>query len=310
MTIRVTVGSASAASLAGLQAASSSLAALQQQLSTGNQISAPSDDPAGTVRALELRSDLKRNAQYARNASDATAWLSAADTAYGQITDLVQKARTLVVQASNTGASTGQSAGSIADQLAALKQAILKLANTTYNNRPIFGGTTAGAVAFAQDPVTGVVGYQGDPGTVSRAIGDQNTVQISQTGTQAFGADGSNLFDLMDKLVANLRGSGTPTGATAPPDANTLTDPLGTIDAALGNLTSARAASGAALSRVQAAQTTQATDQVTIKSNLSSIQDIDLADVAVRVNTAQVVYQAALQTTANVRQLSLLNFLR
>lgn len=307
MTIRVTVGSAQAGALSGLQTASGRLGQLQQQLSTGSQISAPSDDPAGAVRAMGLRGDLKLNAQYSRNQSDATAWLTVADTAYGQITDLVQKVRTLTVQASNDGASTGQSAIAIADQLAALREAIVTLANTTYNGRPIFGGTTAGDVAFKE--VGGKIEYQGDNGVVSRAIGDKNTVTISQTGEQAFGADGSNLFDLMDKLIANLRNTGTPVN-TISGDANELPDPLASLDAALNSLTSQRAASGSALSRVGAAQIAGASDKITIRTNLSEIQDIDLAEVAIAVSTAQVVYNAALQTTANIQQVSLLNFLK
>lgn len=300
MTIRVTVGSASAGALAGLQSSSSRLAALQEKLSTGNQITKPSDDPAGSVKALELRGELKRNAQYARSSADATGWLSVADTAYGQITDLVQKVRTLTVQASNTGASTGQSATAIADQIGAIKEAILKLSNTTYNNRPVFGGTTAGGVAFEADGA-GVVTYKGDTGEVNRAIGDKNTVKISQTGTEAFGTDSSGatgLFALLDSIVGDLQG-GAP-GSTA----------LADIDTSLNELSSARSASGSALARVQSAQATGATNQISIRTNLSQIQDIDLAEVAIAMNTAQVVYQASLQTTANIRQLSLLNFLK
>lgn len=299
MTIRVTVGSASAGALAGLQTSASRLAQYQQMLSTGNQISAPSDDPAGAVRALALRGDLKLNAQYARNQSDATAWLSVADTAYGQITDLVQKVRTLTVQASNDGASTGTSAKAIADQIGAIREAIVKLANTTYNGRPVFGGTTANDAAFVDDG-SGHIVYNGDTGKVDRAIGDKNTVTISQTGVQAFGADGSNVFDLLDSIMADLNSPAASPGSTK------ITD----LDGAINSLTSQRAASGSALQRVQAAQTTGATDKITIQTNLSEIQDIDLAEVAIQVSTAQAVYNASLQTTANIRQISLLNFLK
>lgn len=320
MSIRVTVGSASAGALTGLQSSSSRLAQLQQMLSTGNQITAPSDDPAGTVRALSLRGDLKLNAQYSRNQADATAWLSVADTTYGQVADLMQKVRTLTVQASNTGASTGDSASAIADQISSIREAIFKLANTSYNGRPIFGGTTAGEAAFDMDPVSGLVTYAGDTGEVYRAIGDKNDVKISQTGTDAFGTptDGSiGLFKLLDDLVHNLKTYGNPQGdlgdattAPVPDPAHDLADPLKSLDAAINSLTSARSQSGSALQRVQAAQATGATDKITIKTNLSEIQDIDLAEVAIAMNTAQVVYQASLQTTANIRQLSLLNFLK
>ncbi len=337
MTTRVTVGSASAGALAGLQTASARYAALQQQMSTGNQITKPSDDPAGTVRALELRGDLKRNAQYARSQADATGWLSVADTAYGQITDLVQKVRTLTVQASNTGASTGDSAKAIASEIASIRDAIVKLANTGYNGQPVLGGTTiygqsggpgapfelvtpvAGDPDFdPADPTAQRVRYLGDSGVVNRTIGDQNKVQINQTGETALGRPddavaagpgNKDLFSLLDDLVANLRSGGSPENGTAG-DFHELTEPLKAIDANLTKLTAARSQSGAALARVEAAQTTAATDKISIKSNLSQIQDIDLAEVAIQMNTAQVVYQAALQTTANVRQLSLLNYLQ
>lgn len=304
MAIRVTVGSSQTASLAGLQAASQQLATLQEQLSTGQQISRPSDDPAGTVRALELRGDLKRNAQYARSSADAAGWLSTADTAYGQITDLVQRVRTLTVQGLNSGASTGASAKAVANEIASIREAAVKLANASYNGQPVFGGTTiygqpGGPSAPFEVDGSGAVVYRGDENAIFRTIGDHNRIQINQTGSQALGADGSNLFDLMDRIITSLTTDGVP-------EAGQLTE----IDDAIGRLSSARAASGASLARVEAAQDTQATDKISLKTNLSQIQDIDLAEVAIQVNTAKVVYQAALQTTANIRQMSLLDFLR
>ena len=62
--IRVTVGSSVAASLYGLQTNASRLAAMQAQMSSGNQITKPSDDPAGTVRALQLRADVAQSRQH------------------------------------------------------------------------------------------------------------------------------------------------------------------------------------------------------------------------------------------------------
>jgi flagellar hook-associated protein 3 FlgL len=47
-----------------------------------------------------------------------------------------------------------------------------------------------------------------------------------------------------------------------------------------------------------------------LTTQLSGIEDIDLADMAIKVTTANTTYQAALQTTASIRQLSLLDFLK
>jgi flagellar hook-associated protein 3 FlgL len=294
--IRVTEASAAYGSLDGLQSAAAKLAALQAKLSSGQQITTPSDDPSGTVRALQLRADLKRNAQYTANASDATGWMSTADSAYTQIVKLMQNARTLTVQGLNAGAGTGTSNSAIADQIDAIRTSLISLSNTSYNGRPVFGGTTAGGAAY-----NAAGAYVGDDGTVSRAVGPQATVQINQTGTQVFGPDGdpTNVFTLLSNISSALR-AGPPalTGGA-------LTD----LDTAIGRISSAQAAEGAAYQRVQVAQSAQSSTALTLTSQLSGIQDIDLASMAIQVTTANTNYQAALQTTANIRQISLLNFL-
>jgi flagellar hook-associated protein 3 FlgL len=292
MTIRITEGAASYGSLVGLQSAAARLASAQAKLSSGKQITTPSDDPSGTVRALQLRADLKRNTQYTANASDAIGWMSTADTTYTQIVKLAQNARTLVVQGLNTGVNSAASQNSIADQIDAIRNSLISLANTTYNGRPLFAGTAD--VTAAYDP-TGA--YQGDTGEVYRAVGPNATVRINQNGEDVFGPAGNDMFKLLDDISTDLR-SGTLTGSR-------LTD----LDGAIRQVSTAQATEGAAYQRVEVAQAAQANTSVTLKSQLSDIQDIDLADMAVQVATANTNYQAALQTTASIRQLSLLNFL-
>jgi len=292
--MRVTDASTSLGSLAGLQSAASRLASLQAQLSSGQQITRPSDDPSGTFRALQLRGDVKRNTQYGANAQDAVGWMSTADSAYSQAVKLAQSARTLVVQGLNTGATSSASASAIADQLDAIRTSLIQVANTTYNGRPVFGGTTAGNIAYDS-----AGNYVGDAGAVSRTIGAQATVQINQTGPQAFGPPGSDLFTLLSNISATLR---TNPSAAAPQ--------LTALDTALSRISSAQAAEGATYQQVQNTQSVQSTTGTSLATQLSNLQDIDLADMSVKVSTANVTYQAALQTTASVRQLSLLNFLR
>lgn len=292
--MRVTDGSAQTQSLVGLQTAASRLAALQAQMSSGRQIQRPSDDPAGTGRALQLRGEVKRNTQYGANATDALGWLTTTDTAYSQIVAQVQKARTLVVQALNTGTDTGQAASALADQVDAIRTSILGLANAQYNGRPVFGGTTPGAVAYDSSGT-----YVGDDGTVARAVGAGSTVQINQTGPQAFGAPGNDLFALLSSISSTMR-----------TDPSTLGSALDDLSSAITTIGDAQATEGAAYQRVQTAQQALQSSSVDLSSQLSQLQDIDLASMAVQVSTANVTYQAALQTTANVRQMSLLEFLK
>jgi flagellar hook-associated protein 3 FlgL len=292
--MRVTDGSANLASLTGMQNAASRLAAVQAQLSSGRLIQRPSDNPAGTGQALALRSDIKRTTQYATNSSDAVAWMSTADTAYTQIVNLTQKARTLVVQGLNTGGTSQQGQDALADQIDGLRESLISLANTQYNGRPVFGGTTSGPAAYDASGT-----YVGDSGVVARTVAPGSTVQINQTGPQVFGAPGSDLFSLLSSISTALRSNSA-----------ALSTALGSLDTAIDRVGGAQASEGAAYQRVQTAQATQSQNLVTLQSQLSDLQDIDVAEMAVQVSTANVTYQAALQTTANVRQTSLLDFLR
>ncbi|CAN5475572.1 flagellar hook-associated protein FlgL [soil metagenome] len=292
--MRVTEGSASYASLVGLQTAASRLADLQAQMSSGRQITKPSDSPTGTSTALGLRGELKRLTQYQSNAGDAIGWLTTTDSALGSTVTQLQQVRTLVLQGLNAGANNPSSYQALAQQVDQIRQSTLALANSSYLGRPIFGGTTAGTQAFDASG-----SYVGDTGTVSRSVGANTSVAINQLGTTVYGANGSNLFDVLSSISADLVSNPT-----------NLTGDLAKLDAATTTITSQRGLAGALYQRVQNTQLVNSTNTVQRTSQLSDIQDIDLADMAIKVSAADASYQAALATTAKVRQTSLLDFLR
>ena len=292
--LRVTEGSTSRGALLGLQASAGRLSALQQQLSSGRQITKPSDDPTGTVSALQLRSQLKQIGQYQASATDALGWLTTVDSAYASITSQLQQVRTLVLQGMNTGTNSATSNQALAQQVDQARASLLALSNSSYLGRPVFGGTTAGAVAFDSSGA-----YVGDTGTVSRTVGPNTTVDLNTPGTTAFGPNGSNLFDLLSTISSDLVSNPAGLGAD-----------LTALDARQVAITNDQSLAGAKYQRIQGVQTTSSTNTIQLKSQLSDLQDIDLADMAVQVSSANAAYQAALATTAKISQISLLDFLR
>lgn len=292
--MRVTVGSASQGSLAGLQSTASRLASLQSQLSSGRQITKPSDSPAGTTAALQLRGELKRMTQYQGNASDALGWLTTVDSTLSAANTQVQKVRTLVLQGMNTGSSDANSAQALAQQVDQARASLLSLANASYLGRPVFGGTTAGSVAYDSSGA-----YVGDTGVVSRTVGPNTSIDLNTPGTATFGPDGNNVFDLLTKISSDLKTNPSALGGD-----------LTNLDAAQSALSSSQSLAGAKYQRIQTVQTTAGTNSVQLQSQLSDLQDIDLANMAIQVTTADAAYQAALATTAKIQQNSLLDFLR
>ncbi len=292
--LRVTEGSTNRATLAGLQLDSSRLAALQEQMSSGRQITKPSDDPTGTVTALELRSQLKQQTQFQANSADALGWLTTVDSSYNSISSQLQQVRSLVLQGMNTGTNNATSNEALAQQVDQARASLLSLANSSYLGRPVFGGTTAGSQAFDS---TGA--YVGDTGTVTRTVGPSTAVDLNTPGTTAFGPNGSNLFDLLSDISNNLRTNPSALGGD-----------LSQLDTRRVAITNDQALAGAKYQRIQSVQTASSSNTIQLKSQLSDLQDIDLADTIVQVTSANVAYQAALATTAKISQISLMDFLR
>jgi flagellar hook-associated protein 3 FlgL len=292
--MRVTEGSTNQASLVGLQQSASRLAALQEQLSSGRQITKPSDSPTGTVNAMQLRSQLSQATQYQANATDALGWLTTVDTTYTSISNQLENVRSLVVQGMNTGTNNPASNETLAEQVDHARASLLSLANATYLGRPVFGGTTAGGSAF---DATGA--YVGDTGVVTRTVGPNTSLDLNTPGTTAFGPNGNNLFDLLSDISTKLRTNPSALG----------TD-LTALDTRQQAITSDQALAGTKYQGIQTVQNSGSTNLVQLKSQLSDLQDIDLADMAVAVTSANTAYQAALATTAKISQVSLLDFLR
>ncbi|MDR7280500.1 flagellar hook-associated protein FlgL [Catenuloplanes atrovinosus] len=298
MQLRVTDGAITNRVLANLQGNLTRVGNLQEQLSSGKQISRPSDSPTGTVSAMQLRGESRAVQQYSRNASDGLGWLGVIDTALTSSLSQTGKVRELVLQGMSAGtASTADARAALAAEVENLRNSLIGVANTKYLDRPVFGGTTTGERAF-----DAAGSFIGDAGTVMRTVGDNSKVQVDANGAQVFGANGSGsqLFTVLDSIANNLRSSNT-----AGLDAD-----LQNLDVAIGTIKTNLADVGARYNRIETSRTAADDRLLNVKSQLSEIEDIDLPNTIMQMQLQQTAYQAALQATAKVIQPSLMDFLR
>jgi flagellar hook-associated protein 3 FlgL len=293
---RITQNMLSQRGLDSVQGGLTKLATLQEQLETGKKINRPSDDPAGTTTALRVRSGLADQTQYIRNAADGTAWLGTIDSALSGITSQVQRAQVLAQQGANTGSMSSTAMEALATEVDQIRASVLQQANTTYLGRPVFGGTTSGGKAF--DTTTG--NYVGDSGTVERRVGSDVTVRVDASGTDTFGTDGDNLFSHLSDLSNRLRAG----------DSDGLESSIATIASDLQKLSGASAGEGARYNRITKASDLATATQLQLKSSLSDVEDVDLAEATLNLATQQTAYQAALAAASKTLQPSLLDFLR
>jgi flagellar hook-associated protein 3 FlgL len=297
--MRVTQNAVTTAMLAGLQANKAELSKLQLQLSSGRQVSKPSDDPVGTDQAMQYRTEIARANQYQRNGNDGLAWLGTADGALQSGVAILNRLRVLTTQAANTGASDTNARTAIAAEVDSLKSDMLGLANTTYLGRPIFGGTTSLGAAYVKDAATGVVTYQGDTGAVTRTVASNTAVQVNVNAADAFGPSGNDVFTMFDQILNDLKNN-----------PSNITNDLSGIQASLSRMTNAQSIEGAAYNRITNMINLAGAHADTLTGNLSDVENVDTAKAATELSMQQVSYQASLAAMSKVLQLSLTDFLR
>jgi len=281
-------------SLNGLQGSLGRLSQLQQQLSSGKVLSRPSDNPSDAFAAMGVRSQIRMQQQYSRNAQDGIGWLGTQDQSLSSGLDQIRQARDLVVQGMSSGSTGPDAQAALAAQVDSIRQSLLQTANSSYLGRPVFGGTTSGQVAYSPAGV-----YVGDANAVDRSVGDTATVRVDTTGPQVFGTGSGQLFTILTDLTADFTANPAALGAD-----------LDRLDAATRTVTAQLADVGARYSRVMSMS--QAADDrvLALTGQLSALEDVDLPKTITELNLQQTSYQAALSVTAKVLQPSLVDFLR
>ena len=304
---RVTNLTMTSAAQRNLQTQQSKLAELQDKASTLDKIKRPSDDPAATAQALQTRSRQAAAAQYGRNIDDGDSWLTAADSALGQATNLLNKMRDLTVQAGN-GTLNQSGKDAIASELDGLNQDLLSIANTQYLGRNIFAGSsdTAGAFTPGTPPNPSIPGDTGTPpvyqglanGSVERRVSANQTIRVDADGQAIFGTGNSSIFATVSQITSDLR-SGTD-----------ISPRLAQLDAGFKNVVNGRADIGTRQAQLERAGTVNTDLEASLDAQRTGIEKADLGSVIMDLKLQETNYQVALAATAKVLQPTLMDFLR
>ena len=127
-----------------------SMATKQTELSTGQKIHRPSDDPVGTTQVLKFKTDIRESEQYSENVRDALGWLEVTESSLHDVKSLLQRVRELTVQATN-GTNTENDTGKIKTEISELTKEVIVLGNSTIAGRYIFSGLETDTKLFNDD---------------------------------------------------------------------------------------------------------------------------------------------------------------
>lgn len=160
----------------------SDLGRTQLQVSTGNKILSPSDDPAASVQILDLQRELSLSAQHLANADKAENKLVVEEGGLKSATEILQRVRELAVQGLND-TNAAEDRKTIAIEIAQLNEQLLAISNTRDSNGDyLFSGFASNTQPY--ETIHGT--YQGDQGQRNLRVGANVLVESNDPGNQVF----------------------------------------------------------------------------------------------------------------------------
>ncbi len=278
---------------------------LQEQMSTGQTVNRPSDNPMAARRAVDAQSVLAQNRQYITNISSISPYLTETETAITTVENFRQRAYELTLQGlSGTNGQTQRN--QIALEINSILEDVLSQSNYNSNGRYVFGGTRTSTVPFtatrdANGEITAVT-FEGNTETFEIEIAAKNRVKVNENGQAVFLQTSGSTVDVFQTLINirdNLRAGDT---ASLQTDLQNLVNAQDQLMVAVSRL-------GATQSRVETMDANLRDINTQLQEVISDNLDADYADVVVNLNSQSNAYQASLSAAARVIQPSLLDYI-
>ncbi len=220
---------------------------LLSQISSGNRISTPSDDPVGISKVMNYSTEKVKISQFGRNMTEGSSWLTATDHAMTETVDVFMRANTLLLAAANDTLNEDNLKAQ-AGELEKMLESLVSLGNTNNAGSSIFAGHQTRTTPYHL--MAGDLGavFAGDDGEREIEVGINQKLAINDVGggfsldgreingffkaDQVNDADARDAFQLLSRTIAELRSAATR-------DYRTSSKVSAAIDAELspGNLT-------------------------------------------------------------------------
>ena len=284
------------------------LAKSQAQLAAGKQVITPSDAPTQAASIQRLKSIMARQDSYANTLAAVNTRLQDEESALQSVSNMVVRIKEIAIQAaSDTIGPADRKVLGV--EMQGLRDQILSMANAQDSSgNYLFAGSRVDQPAFAENGF-GDVTYQGDQTRMRVSVGDQRTVQLNRSGSEAFVrvvrtdakgvSTGLGFFQALDQLTAAVQGSSR----------MDMQRGIGEMDALQNGLTLALAQVGTDMNVADAQTAVLEETRLSLKTTLSNIEDLDYAEAIGQMNKQMLSLEAAQSSFGKISKLNLFNYL-
>lgn len=264
-------------------------------ISSGTRFQRPAQAGLDYKISLDLRHTQSQIKGSVEALSIADSRLSASQTMLNDISNVLTRAQTIAVQQASAQTGSGEQLTAAVEVRHLLDQ-VANSANQTWMGEALFAGTDTGAIAFVQD-ATGAYQYQGSNQDRTVAVNTNQSITTNVRGDEpAF----SNTFTALQSFITALE-----TG-----DRQGISDAIGNITSATNEIVDLTSRVGGQISAIQNYKTSYDDMKFAIDKRLNEHESADVAKLVVDIQTADTALQASYTQIANLKNMSLINYLR
>lgn len=248
-----------------------------EKLSSGFRINRAADDAAGLAISEKMRAQINGLNQAQTNAQDAISLVQTAEGSLNETHAILQRMRTLAVQASNGTYQTAVDRENIQQEMTALKDEIDRVSKATHYNKNYLINGSMGASAMDFQIGANVADY------------DRVSLTLANMGSASLGVSGLTV--------------GTPAGARSA---------VLSIDAAIDSVSKERSKLGALQNRLESTINNLGVASENLTAAESRIRDVDMAKEMMAFTKNNILTQAsqAMLAQANMQPQGVLQLLQ
>jgi len=269
-----------------------------QELSTGQKVNQPSDDPAAEAGYIVNTAQSSAVNTYLGNISNLQGNMQMADSTLNSVITSLTQAMSLGVQGEDSTLNQSN-LDAIAQQVQGIQQEIMEYANQSFEGNYLFAGTAVKTKPFVTDPYSpSGVTYVGNSGVDNVEIGDGQAVPANLPGSQIFNAPGADVFQALTDLTTALEN-----GANIPEAENEVQN-------AFNQVNTQRTFYGTTLDRLNSASSFLNAESLQLTQEDNTLVGADMATAATQLTQAETALDATLEAGGSISQQTLLDYLR
>ena len=297
---------------------------LQRQSSTLKKLNAPSDDPVGAAKILEMRTDKVNNDQYQNNAKLAETFLNNSEQALGELSDIVVRAKEIAIGQASGASANDETRMGVAEEVTNLISQAVSAGNTKIADRFLFGGYKTQTPPIDPDGK-----YRGDDGQTMVEVAKDVFISMNVPGHEAFNTNpkSPNAYtphgaDVKNRAPASTDEAATPENVNVfdelqnlrigllTGDMEGIRGTLDRFDQIHSKLISVRAKVGSRIQGLNNSSQSIERHNITNAQLSSTLEDADMAQVVSDLAKEETVFRSSLATSQKLLQPSLMDFLK